>query len=108
MNDNDLLWVEYEKDKSPIVQKKLLLAYVNLVHYVIHRSKFVLNGILDERDYFQYGVEGLNEAIKRYRINGEQRFETFAIQRIRGKIIDELKKLQNKKHNNQQPSPKTN
>lgn len=98
--ENSELWSQFKQTHSPIIKKQIILNYVNLVHYVIHHSKFVLNGILDERDYFQYGIEGLNEAIDRFDPDYGTKFETYAIQRIRGKIIDELRKLQSKYKNN--------
>ncbi|MEI7812268.1 MAG: sigma-70 family RNA polymerase sigma factor [Ignavibacteria bacterium] len=68
--------------------------YTNLVHYVIHNSKFISINIVDDRDYFQFGIEGLSEAIDRFDPDYGTKFETYAIQRIRGKIIDELRKIQ--------------
>ena len=53
--------------------------------------------ILEDRDYFQFGIEGLSQAIDRFDPDYGTKFETYAIQRIRGKIIDELRKLQKKK-----------
>jgi RNA polymerase sigma factor for flagellar operon FliA len=50
--------------------------------------------IFDDRDYFQFGIEGLNEAVDRFDPDFGTKFETYAIQRIRGKIIDELRKAQ--------------
>ena len=94
--DNAELWQQFKVNPSPILKKQIILNYVNLVHYVIHHSKFAINSILDERDYFQYGIEGLNEAIDRFDPDYGTKFETYAIQRIRGKIIDELRKLQSK------------
>lgn len=100
MMKNSELWSQFKQTHSPIIKKQIIMNYVNLVHYVIHHSKFALNGILDERDYFQYGIEGLNEAIDRFDPDYGTKFETYAIQRIRGKIIDELRKLQSKYKNN--------
>ncbi len=97
--DNAELWKQFKLNQSPILKKQIILNYVNLVHYVIHHSKFAINSILDERDYFQYGIEGLNEAIDRFDPDYGTKFETYAIQRIRGKIIDELRKLQNRYKN---------
>lgn len=70
--------------------------YVNLVHYVIHRTNLLNNGLLDRRDYFQFGIEGLSEAIDRFDPDYGTKFETYAIQRIRGKIYDELRKYTEK------------
>lgn len=92
--NNTMLWTEYKKSPSTILKKKITVNYINLVHYVIHHSKFSLNNILDERDYFQYGIEGLSEAIDRFDPDYGTKFETYAIQRIRGKILDELRKIQ--------------
>jgi RNA polymerase sigma factor for flagellar operon FliA len=91
--NNAELWSQFKQNQSPILKKQIILNYVNLVHYVIHHSKFAMNSILDERDYFQYGIEGLNEAIDRFDPDYGTKFETYAIQRIRGKIIDELRKF---------------
>lgn len=102
--DNKKLWIEYKQNPTPIIKRQIILNYVNLVHYVIHHSKFSVNGILDERDYFQYGIEGLNEAIDRFDPDYGTKFETYAIQRIRGKIIDELRKLQSKFKNDMNES----
>lgn len=97
--NNTELWSQFKQNQSPILKKQIILNYVNLVHYVIHHSRFAINTILDERDYFQYGIEGLNEAIDRFDPDYGTKFETYAIQRIRGKIIDELRKLQKKYKN---------
>ena len=97
--NNTELWSQFKQNQSPILKKQIILNYVNLVHYVIHHSRFSINNILDERDYFQYGIEGLNEAIDRFDPDYGTKFETYAIQRIRGKIIDELRKLQKKYKN---------
>jgi RNA polymerase sigma factor for flagellar operon FliA len=68
--------------------------YTSLVHYVIHNYHFVTFDIVDEQDFFQFGIEGLSEATDRFDPNFGTKFETYAIQRIRGKIIDEIRKLQ--------------
>lgn len=88
------LWTQYKQAPTEVVKKQLLLCYTNLVHYVIHHSKFVNLNIFDSRDYFQFGIEGLSEAVERFDPQYGTKFETYAIQRIRGKIIDELRKAQ--------------
>lgn len=92
--NNETLWARYKEAPSADVKKQIMVNYTNLVHYVIHHSKFINLNIIDERDYFQFGVEGLSEAIDRFDPDYGTKFETYAIQRIRGKIIDELRKLQ--------------
>lgn len=88
------LWAEFKSSPSVDLKKEIIVNYIKLVHYVIHHSKFVMPDILDERDYFQFGIEGLSEAIDRFDPDYGTKFETYAIQRIRGKIIDELRKIQ--------------
>ncbi|MCX7875633.1 MAG: sigma-70 family RNA polymerase sigma factor [Melioribacteraceae bacterium] len=94
--NNSNLWASYKNNPSPELKKQIILNYVNLVHYVIHRTNLLNNGLLDRRDYFQFGIEGLSEAIDRFDPDYGTKFETYAIQRIRGKIYDELRKYTEK------------
>lgn len=100
--DNATLWTEYKVEPSTGLKKQIMITYTNLVHYVIHNSKFMNLNVVEEKDYFQFGVEGLSEAIDRFDPDFGTKFETYAIQRIRGKIIDELRKLQIKPRANYQ------
>jgi RNA polymerase sigma factor for flagellar operon FliA len=93
---NSELWREYKLSPTPALKKEIILRYINLVHYVIRKSHLTTNNILDERDYFQFGIEGLSEAVDRFDPDYGTKFETYAIQRIKGKIIDELRKIQTK------------
>lgn len=94
MMDTMQLWNAYKLAPTADLKKEIMSAYTNLVHYVIHKSKFVNLDILDTRDYFQFGIEGLSEAVDRFDPEYGTKFETYAIQRIRGKIMDELRKIQ--------------
>lgn len=94
--NNSELWKEYKLAPTPALKKEIIMKYLNLVHYVIRKTPLSKNQILDERDFFQYGIEGLSEAVDRFDPDYGTKFETYAIQRIRGKIIDELRKLQSK------------
>ncbi len=102
--DTAKLWREFKANGDASIKKNIILQYSNLVHYVIQNKKFYDIDILDSRDFFQFGVEGLSEAIDRFDPDYGTKFETYAIQRIRGKIIDELRKIQtNPKKNNSDP-----
>lgn len=94
------IWQEYKTTKSLLVRKQIISNYINLVHYVIHRSKFIKLDVVERNDFFQFGILGLVEAIDRFNPDLGIKFETYAIQRIRGKIIDELRKLQIKPRTN--------
>lgn len=100
MMNNTTLWMKYKKQPSVNIKKEIIVNYTNLIHYVIHNSKFINLNVIEEKDYFQFGIEGLSEAIDRFDPEYGTKFETYAIQRIRGKIIDELRKLQIKPRNN--------
>ena len=93
---NANLWSSYKENPSTDLKKQIMLTYLNLVHYVIHKTNLNQNGILDRRDFFQFGIEGLSEAIDRFDPDYGTKFETYAIQRIRGKIYDELRKYTDK------------
>lgn len=90
------LWQAYKKEPSVELKKQIVMMYSNLVHYVIHNSKFIDYDIFEDKDYFQFGIEGLSEAIDRFDPEYGTKFETYALQRIRGKIIDEIRKVQSK------------
>lgn len=89
----DNLWQKYKTAPNAEIKKQLIITYSNLVHYVIHQSRFYSQGLLNPKDYFQFGIEGLSEAVDRYDPDYGTKFETYAIMRIRGKIIDEIRKL---------------
>jgi len=92
--NNTTLWTKFKKSPSDALKKQIILNYSNLVHYVIYNSKFVNQTILEEKDFYQFGIEGLSEAIDRFDPDYGTKFETYAIQRIRGKILDEIRKVQ--------------
>lgn len=88
-----MLWKEYKKSKSSTLKAALIKQYLRLVYYVIHRTELKGANLLSERDFYQFGILGLNEAIERFDPNYGVKFETYAIPRIRGMILDELRKL---------------
>ncbi|MCL2417874.1 MAG: FliA/WhiG family RNA polymerase sigma factor, partial [Conexibacteraceae bacterium] len=69
------------------------LAYSPLVKYVAGRVRSGLPGHVEEADLISYGLGGLMSAIDRFDLDREIKFETYAITRIRGAIIDELRRL---------------
>lgn len=90
--DNSI-WEEYKKAPTPELKGKIVENYLNLVKYVVRRTGFKKTNVLDDDDYVQFGIEGLYEAIDRFDYNYGVKFETYAIRRIKGKIIDEMRKL---------------
>ncbi|MCX8056283.1 MAG: sigma-70 family RNA polymerase sigma factor [Ignavibacteria bacterium] len=87
------LWKEYKKTKASELKTALIKQYLRLVHYVLHRTELKGAELLNEQDFYQFGILGLSEAIDRFNPNYGVKFETYAIPRIRGMILDELRKL---------------
>lgn len=88
-----MLWKEYKKSKASNLKAALIKQYLRLVYYVIHRTELKGANLLNEQDFYQFGILGLNEAIERFDPDYGVKFETYAIPRIRGMILDELRKL---------------
>ena len=87
------LWRRYKTDGDPRVRERLVLAYSPLVKYVAGRLGSGLPAHVDEGDLVSYGLLGLIGAIERYDPARDIKFETYAISRIKGAIIDELRAL---------------
>ena len=87
------LWQEYRATKDQHVRDRLILTYAPLVKFVAGRVGASLPAHVDEQDLVSYGLLGLIGAIERYDPDREIKFETFAMARIRGAIIDELRSL---------------
>ena len=87
------LWQEYRKSKDQDLRDRLILTYAPLVKFVAGRVGASLPAHVDEQDLVSYGLLGLIGAIERFDPSREIKFETFAMARIRGAIIDELRSL---------------
>jgi RNA polymerase sigma factor for flagellar operon FliA len=87
------LWRRYKDSGDPGARERLVLAYSPLVKYVAGRMSSGLPAHVEEADLISYGLLGLISAIERFEPAREIRFETFAITRIKGSIIDELRSL---------------
>jgi RNA polymerase sigma factor FliA len=87
------LWQEYRDSKDQELRDRLILTYAPLVKFVAGRVGASLPAHVDEQDLVSYGLLGLIGAIERFDPSREIKFETFAMARIRGAIIDELRSL---------------
>lgn len=86
------LWSEYFKDKNnKSVRDSLIVQYIYLIRYVVGRVKVTLPSTISVEDIAGYGVEGLINAIERYSPQKNTRFETYALIRIRGAILDRIR-----------------
>ena len=94
LSDEELaaLWETYFADKTnKVVRDKLIVQYIYLTRYVIGRVKVNLPPSFSIEDIASYGVEGLIDAIEKYTLEKGARFETYALMRIRGNIIDKIR-----------------
>ena len=87
------LWRRYKTSGDERARERLVVAYSPLVKYVAGRMGSGLPAHVEEADLISYGLGGLISAIERFDISREIKFETYAITRIRGSIIDELRTL---------------
>ncbi|MFN8131368.1 MAG: RNA polymerase sigma factor WhiG [Solirubrobacteraceae bacterium] len=87
------LWKRYRSAGDERARERLVVAYSPLVKYVSGRMASGLPAHVDEADLISYGLVGLISAIERFEPDREIKFETYAIPRIRGAIIDELRAL---------------
>ncbi|HXO06804.1 MAG TPA: RNA polymerase sigma factor WhiG [Solirubrobacteraceae bacterium] len=87
------LWKRYKTSGDERARERLVVAYSPLVKYVAGRMGSGLPAHVEEADLISYGLGGLITAIQRFDLSREIKFETYAITRIRGAIIDELRTL---------------
>jgi RNA polymerase sigma factor for flagellar operon FliA len=87
------LWKRYKTSGDERARERLVVAYSPLVKYVAGRMGSNLPAHVDEADLISYGLTGLISAIERFDLSRAIKFETYAITRIRGSIIDELRTL---------------
>ena len=86
------VWHDYLQDKSNKQLRDILIVqYIYLTRYVVGRVKVALPPTFTFEDISSYGVEGLIDAIEKYSADKGARFETYAIMRIRGTIIDKIR-----------------
>ncbi|MBY0404145.1 MAG: FliA/WhiG family RNA polymerase sigma factor [Cyanobacteria bacterium] len=86
------LWRSYKKQPGhPQLREKLILNYLHLVRYVVSRLPISLPVSISVEDLISYGTMGLMEAVERFDLERGLKFETYAVTRIRGAIIDQLR-----------------
>jgi RNA polymerase sigma factor for flagellar operon FliA len=91
--DIDRLWAEYKASSSRPERDRLILHYAPLVKYVASRVAVGLPQNVDQSDLVSYGVFGLIDAIEKFDPARGFKFETYAIARIKGAILDELRAI---------------
>lgn len=87
------LWEQYEKNKSPKIREQLIIEYSGLVKIVAGRMGMYLGYTVEYDDLVGYGVFGLIDAIDKFELTKGVKFETYASLRIRGAILDQIRKM---------------
>ncbi|MCR4587012.1 MAG: FliA/WhiG family RNA polymerase sigma factor [Lachnospiraceae bacterium] len=87
------LWAEYGSTNSPELREKLIVEYAPLVKLVAGRLSMYLGYTVEYDDLVGYGVFGLIDAIDKFDPTKAVKFETYASLRIRGSIIDQIRKM---------------
>jgi RNA polymerase sigma factor for flagellar operon FliA len=87
------LWRRYKEEGDDTARERLVVAYSPMVKFVAGRLGAGLPSHVEDADLISYGLVGLIGAIERFEPERGIKFETFAMTRIRGSIIDELRSL---------------
>ena len=93
MQDIEKVWKSYAAAKDPVLREKLIIEYAPLVKLVAGRLLMHVGQYVDFEDLTSYGIFGLIDAIDKYDPDKGIKFETYASIRIRGAIIDSIRKL---------------
>ncbi len=91
--ETDRLWASYKAAGERDVRDALILHYSPLVKYVAGRVAVGLPQNVEQADLVSYGIFGLIDAIEKFDLSRAIKFETYAISRIKGAIIDELRAI---------------
>ena len=87
------LWKDYKKKGTTEARERLILHYSPLVKFVAGRVAAGLPQNIEQSDLVSYGIFGLIDAIDKFEVERGFKFETYAISRIKGAIIDELRSI---------------
>ena len=87
------LWQEYSKSPTQELREKIILEYAPLVKVVAGRLSMYLGYNVEYDDLVSYGIFGLIDAIDKFDAMKEVKFETYASLRIRGAILDQIRKM---------------
>jgi len=91
--DKQKLWDEYRKKRTPELREKIIIEYAGLVKLVAGRLSIYLGYNVEYDDLVGYGTFGLIDAIDKYDFDKGVKFETYASVRIRGAILDQIRKM---------------
>lgn len=91
--DKEKLWKDYQKKPTQEVREQLIIEYAQLVKLVAGRLNMYLGHNVEYDDLVSYGIFGLIDAIDKFDTSKNVKFETYASLRIRGSILDQIRKM---------------
>lgn len=91
--EKTLLWDNYMKTRSDKIREQLIVEYVQLVKVVAGRLSMYFGSTVEYDDLVSYGIIGLIDSIDKFNTSMNVKFETYASIRIRGSIIDQIRKI---------------
>ncbi len=92
-SDKEMLWDEYRNHPTSELREKIILEYAPLVKIVAGRLCMYLGNTVEYEDLCSYGIFGLIDAIDKFDLTKDVKFETYASLRIRGSILDQIRKM---------------
>ena len=93
IDNKERLWIEYTHAKSSVIREQIIIEYVPLVKIVAGRLSIYLGSNVEYDDLVGYGIFGLIDAIDKFDYGKGNKFETYASLRIRGAILDQIRKM---------------
>lgn len=91
--DKSKLWEEYQKKPTRELREQLIIEYAPLVKVVAGKLTMYLGSNVEYDDLCGYGVFGLIDAIDKFDLTKDVKFETYASLRIKGAILDQIRKM---------------
>ena len=86
------LWRQYSDTGDPAAKEKLIIEYTGVVKYIAGRLSIYFGSNVEYDDLIGYGIFGLIDAVEKFDLSKGVKFETYASLRIRGAIIDSIRK----------------
>lgn len=93
LDNKERLWIEYSHSRDNALREQIIIEYVPLVKLVAGRLSIYLGSNVEYDDLVSYGIFGLIDAIDKFDYGKGIKFETYASLRIRGAILDQIRKL---------------
>ncbi|MEO5853970.1 MAG: FliA/WhiG family RNA polymerase sigma factor [Nocardioides sp.] len=88
----DALWRRYKSSCDPGLRDRLIVHYSPLVKYVAGRVRANLPSSVEQDDLISDGVIGLMDAIEKFEVDRGLKFQTYAVPRVRGAMVDGLRR----------------